>query len=165
MNFKLRPWTINDIDSLASCANNYNISKFLRDAFPYPYNADDAKTFIELSTNDTPVHNFTIDIDGLASGGIGVHPQLDIHRKNAELGYWLAEPFWGHGIITKAIGEMVNFAFNTYDINRVFANSFGSNPASQRVLEKNGFKLEGRFEKTIFKNGELIDELIYALRR
>ena len=165
IHFKLRPWSICDVSSLAMYANNYKIAKFLRDAFPHPYNVDDAKAFIELATKDTPIHLFAIDINGEAVGGIGIHPLSDIYKKSAELGYWLAEPFWGKGIVTKAIEEMVNFAFTTYDINRIFAVPFATNPASQRVLEKNGFKLKAKFETTIFKNGELIDELVYAIRR
>jgi [ribosomal protein S5]-alanine N-acetyltransferase len=86
-------------------------------------------------------------------------------EKNAELGYWLAEPFWGRGIVSSAISQMVEFAFSTYDIDRVFARPFGTNIASQKVLEKNNFILEGKFEKTLIKNGELLDELIYAIRR
>jgi RimJ/RimL family protein N-acetyltransferase len=57
------------------------------------------------------------------------------------------------------------FAFLNFDIDRVFARPFGTNLASQRVLEKNGFVLEGRFEKTLYKKGEYLDELIYAVRR
>ena len=82
------------------------------------------------------------------------------------MGYWLAEPFWGHGIITKAIIEIVGYGFeNLQDIDRIFARPFGSNKASQRVLEKAGFQLEGRFEKTLWKNEQFEDELIYAIRR
>ena len=98
-------------------------------------------------------------------GGIGVHPQTDIHFKNAELGYWLAEPLWGQGIITKAILQMVDYGFKTYDITRIFARPFGTNIGSQKALEKAGFTLEGRFEKSLFKNDEYVDELIYAIRR
>lgn len=60
---------------------------------------------------------------------------------------------------------MVTFAFDTYPIERVFARPFGRNLGSQKVLEKNGFKLEARLEHTIFKNGVFEDELIYAVRR
>lgn len=165
MVFKLRPWEIGDLESLVLYANNFNIAKFLTDAFPHPYTIDNGKAFIEFANKDNPVHIFAIDINGQAAGGIGIHPQTDIHRKNAELGYWLAEPFWGRGIITKAIGEIVDFAFKTYDINRIFARPFGTNKASQRVLEKAGFKLEARIENSLFKKEELIDELIYAVRR
>lgn len=126
---------------------------------------ENGKAFIEFANKDNPVNIFAIDINGEAAGGIDIHPQSDVHRKNAELGYWLAEPFWGQGVITMAIKEMVDFAFETYDINRVFARPFGTNKASQRVLEKAGFKLEASIEKSLYKNGEVIDELIYAARR
>ena len=165
MDFQLRPWSINDLDSLVKNANNFNIAKFLTDAFPHPYTHENGKAFIEFATKDDPIHIFAIDIDKEASGGIGIHPQTDIHRKNAELGYWLAEKYWGNGIITNAIMEIVKFAFDSYDIERIFARPFGTNIPSQKVLEKSGFKLEGRFEKTYFKNGEFLDELIYAIRR
>ena len=165
MNFILRAWDVEDAENLVKYANNFNIAKNMTDAFPHPYTIADAKKFIEFATKDIPIHIFAIDIHGEAVGGIGIHPQSDVHRKNAELGYWLAQDFWSKGIITKAIREIVDFAFTAYDINRVFARPYGSNLASQRVLEKSGFKLEGRFEKTIFKNGEYLDELIYAIRR
>ncbi len=137
----------------------------MTDKFPFPYTESDGKAFIEYATKDNPIHIFSIDIDGQAVGGIGIHPQDDIHRKNAELGYWLAEPFWGQGIISRAINYAVNFAFETYDIDRVFARPFGTNIASQKVLEKNNFVLEGKFEAVLIKNGILTDELIYAIRR
>lgn len=165
MQFTLRPWKIEDLDSLVKFANNYEIAKYMTDRFPYPYNAENGKTFIESATNDLPFNIFAIDIDGEASGGIGLHLQTDIQCRNAEMGYWLAEPYWGKGIITKAVTQMVDYGFNTWDIDRIFARPFGMNTGSQKVLEKAGFVLEGRFEKTIFKNGEFQDELVYAIRR
>lgn len=77
----------------------------------------------------------------------------------------MAEPFWRQGIISRAINQVLNFAFETYDVDRVFARTFGTNIASQKVLEKNDFILEGRFEKTLIKEDTLIDELIYAVRQ
>jgi RimJ/RimL family protein N-acetyltransferase len=136
----LRLWTLDDLDSLVHYANNWNVARFLTDGFPHPYTAEDGKAFIEKVAADNPVHIFAIDIDGQAVGGIGIHPQSDIQRKNAELGYWLAEPYWGQGIVTAAIYEIVEFAFKTYDINRIFARPFGNNLASQRVLEKQGLR-------------------------
>lgn len=165
MEFTLRPWKKDDIRSLVKFANNWNISKNMTDKFPFPYSEENAKTFIEYATKDNPVHIFAIEIDGNAAGGIGIHLQDDIHRKNAELGYWLAEPYWGRGIISCAIKQIVDFGFKTYDITRIFARPFGTNIASQKVLEKNNFILEGKFEKVLIKNGELEDELIYAIRR
>lgn len=165
MRFSLRPWTLHDLESLVKFANNKNIANYMTNKFPHPYTKENAKQFIELASKQNPHHIFAIDINGQAVGGIGIHPQDDIHCKNAELGYWLAEPFWGQGITTKAIIKMVDHGLMNFDITRIFARPFGTNAASQRVLEKTGFKLEARFEKTLFKNGEFIDELIYAVRR
>lgn len=165
MDFQLRPWSINDLENLVRYANNRNIARFMTDGFPFPYTEENGKAFIAMATSHEPTHIFAITVNNEAVGGIGIHPQTDIYRKNAELGYWLAEPFWGNKIITKAIVEIVAYAFKTFDIERVFAKPFGSNTASQRVLEKAGFTLEGRFEKTIIKNGEYEDEWVYAIRK
>ena len=165
MEFKLRPWRMSDLDALARYANNWSVAKNLTDAFPYPYTRKDGKRFITKAMEEKPTRIFAIEIDGKASGAIGIHPQTDIHRKNAELGYWLAEPFWGQGIVTGAVGEMVDIAFRDPGIERLFARPFGTNKASQKVLEKNGFILEARFYGTLFKKGEYLDELVYAIRR
>lgn len=165
MEFKLRPWKITDLDNLVKNANNAKIAKFMTDMFPYPYTREKGISFIDFASSDKPVRIFAIEINGEASGGIGLHPQQDINAKNAELGYWLGEPFWGKGIITAAVKQMVEYGFSTLDITRIFARPFGTNKASQKVLEKAGFKLEARFEKTFYKHGEFIDELIYAVRK
>lgn len=165
MEIKLRPWNIEDAESLVENANNFEIARFMSDAFPYPYTIEHANNFIAFATKDEPIHIFAIEIDGKAVGGIGIHPQVDIMKKNAELGYWLGEKYWGKGIISKAIREIIPWAFNTYDITRIYARPFGSNMASQKVLEKAGFVLEARIKENIFKNGAYLDELIYAIRR
>lgn len=165
MQFTLRPWTINDLADLVIFANNYEIAKYMTDRFPHPYTAEAGEVFIRFATSGNPVSIFAIDIDGKASGGIGLHPQTDVQCKNAELGYWLAQPFWGKGIITKAILQMVDYGFEKFDINRIFARPFGTNTGSQKALEKAGFTLEARFEKTFYKNGEDLDELVYAIRK
>jgi RimJ/RimL family protein N-acetyltransferase len=165
MQFHLRPWRTEDLHSLVKFANNYNIAKNLTDAFPHPYTIENGKAFIEMATHSSPPNIVAIEINGEASGAIGVHPQKDIYRKNAELGYWLAEPYWGKGIMSKAITEMVDYAFNNFDMYRIYARPFGYNIASQKALEKAGFILEARIEKAFFKNEVYTDELIYAVRR
>lgn len=154
-----------DLDNLVLVANNHDIAKNMANLFPHPYTIDNGKAFIEMASKASPFHIFCIDINGIACGGIGIHPQADIQCKNAELGYWLAEPYWGNGIITNAISQMVAYGFKTFDITRIFARPFGTNTGSQKALEKAGFILEARLEKTFFKNGEYQDELIYATRR
>lgn len=165
MQFSLRPFRESDLDSLVSYANNWNIAKFMTNRFPHPYTEKDGKEFITFANQNDPVTIFTIDIAGHASGAIGVHPQSDVMRKNAELGYWVAEPFWGKGIVSAAILQMVDYGFKNFDIHRIFARPFGNNKASQRVLEKTGFVLEAHIKGNIYKNGEYLDEMIYAVRR
>lgn len=165
MDFHLRPWIESDLESLVNYANNKKIADNLTDKFPYPYTLEHGKAFIKYAIEHNPTMVFAIDINGNACGGIGVHPQSDISRKNAELGYWLAEPFWGNGIVTEAVKQIINYGFKTFDINRIFARPFDTNIASKRILEKVGFIFEARFEKTIIKNNVLHDELFYAVRK
>ncbi len=160
----LRPWTLADLDSLVLNANNANVASTMMNVFPHPYSEENGKAFIAFASADTPTRMFAIELDGKAVGGIGLHPQQDIACKNMEIGYWIGQGYWGKGIITEAIKQMVEYGFKTYDITRIYGKTFGNNPASSRALEKAGFVLEARFEKTFFKNGEFVDELVYARR-
>lgn len=165
MQITLRSWNINDAEHLSLIANNKNIAKFMMNQFPHPYTLDNAKSFISIATQNEPRNILAIDLNGLAIGGIGIHLQHDVYEKNAELGYWLSEENWGKGYITQAIELMKNYVFNNFSINRIFAKPFGSNIASQRVLEKSGFVLEATLKTTIYKSGVYEDELIYAFRK
>ena len=162
MDIKLREWREADLDNLVKYANNFNIAKWLTNGFPHPYTYEDGKTFLSMFTKDKPAKVFAIEVNGNAVGSIGIFPQTDIHEKNAEMGYWLAEEYWGKGIMLKAIQEIVDYGFQTFDIIRIFARPFSTNLKSQRVLEKAGFVCEARLKKALFKNGEFMDELIYV---
>lgn len=164
MNIQLRPWNLDDLDRLVQLANNPKIAANLMDRFPYPYTREAGESFINMAMSGHPASVLAIKLDGEVVGGIGVHPQLDVYRKNAELGYWLAEEYWGKGIITEAIRLIVPYAFENFDIVRIYARPFGGNIASQKVLEKNGFHLEATLKGTFFKNGIYLDELIYGIR-
>jgi RimJ/RimL family protein N-acetyltransferase len=115
-----------------------------------------------MIANNNPLKVFAIEVKGEAVGSIGIFPQTDIHEKNAEMGYWLAEEYWGQRIMTKAIQEIVAYGFRTFDIVRIFARPFSTNLNSQRVLEKAGFTFDAKLKKALFKNGEFMDEIIYA---
>lgn len=164
MNFTLRSWQSSDIESLIKYAHNAKIASYLTNAFPYPYTKESGKAFLQMACSQ-PEKFFAIDIDGEAIGSIGIFPQTDIHCLNAEIGYWLGEPFWDNGIVTAAVRQIVDYGFRTFPITRIFARPFGSNKASQRVLEKAGFQLEARVESVLLKNGRIEDELVYAIRK
>ena len=165
MDFDIRPFRRSDIASVVKYANNPNIARFQSDLFTYPYTEEHAAAFIEEALSMVPTRSFAIVAQQEVIGGIGIHPLEDIFRKNAEIGFWVGEPFWGKGIMSRAITRMLNYGFKTFEIDRVFASTFVENKASQQVLLKNGFKKEAHFVKTLFKNGKLYDEYVYGIRR
>ena len=111
---------------------------------------------------DLGVGWWAFEVDGEAVGGIGVHRLDDVRRQSAEIGYWLTESCWGRGIATDAVRSMVPAAFEAFDIVRLEAGIFSSNPSSMRVLEKCGFVREAVHAKAITKNGVLLDEVVYV---
>lgn len=159
-NFTLRKWRVGDEASLAALANNHKIWINLKDVFPHPYTLADAYEWVNFAQKEA--QNYAIEYDGKAVGGIGLLFKDDIYRKNAEIGYWLGEPYWGLGIVTEAINQVVQNAFAQYEINRIYAGVFEYNPASMRVLEKAGFEKEAILKKSLIKDGKLYDEHIYV---
>jgi RimJ/RimL family protein N-acetyltransferase len=159
----LRELTEDDIPLLAEYANNVNVSKNLRDAFPYPYSIQDATDFIAMVNKQNPKTFFAITYQGHYVGNISLLPGTDIYRKSAEIGYFIGEPFWNKGITTKAVSLIVEFGFTTLDIVRIHTGVFEHNRASQRVLEKCGFTKEGTFKLSLCKNGIMSDEIRYAI--
>lgn len=161
----LRSFRDRDIDALVKYANNRNVSINLRDVFPFPYERRNAVDWLKEVRRMDPETAFAIATAEEMIGGIGLHPQSDVHRRSAELGYWLGEPYWGRGIATRAVQAMTEWGFATLDVNRIFAYVFAWNPASARVLEKAGFVLEGRLRQAVFKDGRVTDLLVYGMVR
>jgi RimJ/RimL family protein N-acetyltransferase len=158
----LRDWTVDDADSLVKHADNPRIAERMRNAFPSPYMMDDAKRFIAMATGPGPDLFLAIDVHGEAVGGIGIHRKSDVRCRSAEIGYWLSESYWVQGILTDAVSALVPVAFERYDIVRLHAGIFSSNTASMRVLEKCGFIREAVLKNAIWKNGVLLDEVVYV---
>ncbi len=165
MIFELKDWHIDYAQSIAKYANNKKIADNLRNAFPYPYSLENAKAYISDCIEGDNSNRIVkaIVIDGEAVGSIGVFIKDDVYEKSAEIGYWLAEEFWGKGIISSAVIQVCEIAFKTFDIVRIFAEIFAYNIGSQKVLEKSGFALEGIKAKSVYKNGKIFDSCIYAL--
>ena len=160
--FMIREWCEDDAACLVKYANNPKIALNLRDAFPYPYGLEDAKTFLGLAMKMDPKTYLAIATRDEAIGSIGMTFGQDVHRYTAEMGYWLAESFWGRGIITAAVKAFTKWAFDSFELNRIFAEPYTTNPASARVLEKAGFTLEGTLRSMVVKNGQILDQWMYA---
>lgn len=163
---RLRRLTIVDAPALADEANDPLVARTLRDYFPHPYSVDDALRFIETAEEHTdPVTQFVIEADGEVAGVMGVFVGEDVMRRNGEIGYWLGRRWWGRGIATEAVRQVCDYGFGTLKLDRVYAEVFGNNPASVRVLEKAGFCLEYRLPAVIVKDGDVLDLIAMGRRK
>jgi RimJ/RimL family protein N-acetyltransferase len=163
MEFLLRKWQISDAASLAENANNIRIWNNVRDYFPHPYSEEDGEQFIRMVLGKPePCTDRAIVVDGKAVGGIGIVLQTDVERISAEIGYWLGENYWGKGIMTKAVRQMVAYAFDNFPLRKIYAPVFDFNIASQKVLQKAGFEREAILKQAAVKNGNVLDLHYYS---
>ena len=161
----LRSWNSEDAALLQSHFNNINIWNNMRDYIPHPYSIDDAEKFIADQVDLLPVQNFAIVEGTELAGGIGITLRSDVYKMNVELGYWIAEPFWGRKIATEAVRLMTDHVFENFAINRIVAEVFEYNKPSMRVLEKNGYFLENVSRKGILKNEVLYDNFLWVKQK
>jgi RimJ/RimL family protein N-acetyltransferase len=151
-----------DLASLVRHANNRRIWANLRDRFPHPYTATDGAAFLTHVQAMRPETTFAIDVDGEAVGGIGLKLQHDVERVSAEIGYWVGEAFWGRGLCAEALRTLTPYAMREHGLTRIFAVPFAFNVASCRVLEKAGYVLEGHMRRSAIKDGQILDQKLYA---
>lgn len=159
----LRSWQREDRFLLAGLANNIKIWNNVRDRLPHPYKLQHARVFIKYCRKQDPSQILAIEWEGQLVGSIGIEIQEDIARISAELGYWIGEPYWGRGIATDAVRQMLEYAFTAFpQLIRIYARVFEYNKASMRVLEKNGFHLESVQKKSVIKNDHITDEYVWV---
>lgn len=160
----IRKWRLSDAADLAAVISNKKVQDNLRDGLPYPYTEQDGADYISamLSADENETFAFAITVDDKAIGSIGVFRQGNIHRRTAELGYYVSEEYWGRGIMTEAVKQICKYVFDKSDIIRIYAEPFAHNAASCRVLEKAGFQYEGTLRNNAVKNGRVIDMKMYS---
>lgn len=159
----LRPWRAGDEVSLVRHADNREVWLNLRDRFPHPYTPADAEAWVRIATARRPQTNLAISVDGEAVGGVSLMLHDDVERLSAEIGYWLGEAFWGRGIMSAAVRASTEYAFSTFRLTRVYALPFARNAASLRVLEKAGYTREGVLRRSVVKDGEILDQVVFAV--
>ena len=159
---ELRPWRKQDAQALAVIANNRNIGNNVRDRLPNPYTVKDALAWIGHISQQEPLQNFAILVDGLVVGNIGAVIIQDALSKTVEIGYFVGEPHWGKGIASKAVALFLQYVEQQFKPNRIFAAVFDHNKASMAVLSKNGFHLESIKSKAAIKNGRVLDEQVWV---
>ncbi len=136
---------------------------------PHPYPAGGARRFLQSSWRrwaGGTGYVFTI-LSGDAEDVVGLISLNNVSRKHgcAELGYWSGPDHWGRGIMTEAVRLALGFAFDHLELHRVYASTFDGNGASRRVLEKNGFTLEGTMREAVVRHGRRNDFLNFGILR
>lgn len=167
MTVEIREWRMTDAKDLADVLSNKAILNNLRDGLPYPYTERDAAEYIAamLAADPDSTFAYAVTVDGKVVGSIGAFRQENIHSRTAELGYYIAEEYWGKGIMTQAVRQLCDAVFANTDILRIYAEPFSYNVSSRRVLEKAGFQYEGLLRRNAVKNGRTEDMALYALTR
>jgi RimJ/RimL family protein N-acetyltransferase len=135
---------------------------------PFPYTeaaADDWLALVATITRQQgqPVHWAVCNADDALIGGCGFDGFQVGQSHRAEVGYWLAKPYWGRGIMTAVVKRVCQHAFEEFGLVKITAHVFAFNPASARVLEKCGFQQEGFLRKHFLKDGRFIDAKLFAL--
>jgi ribosomal-protein-alanine N-acetyltransferase len=134
---------------------------------PHPYTIEDAQWWLQRCElqyyRDEPQRSWAIrNSDGQVCGTISRHFKYGFNTHKDEIGYWLMRPLWGQGLMTAVIEKFVQHCFREEPLKRLEAPIFEFNKGSARVLEKNGFELEGCLKMAHVKNGVYYDTLLYA---
>ncbi|MCR6625067.1 MAG: GNAT family N-acetyltransferase [Pseudoxanthomonas sp.] len=160
--FLLRAWRQDDLRSLLRHADDPQVPRGLSDRFPHPYTRADGEAFLAGRVVDLAHPVFAIEIEGEACGGIAVRPHGGEKAHGAELGYWLGRAHWGQGHMTRVVAAYLAWVVPALALRRVEANVLDTNPASARVLEKNGFVEEGCRRSAIRKPDGLHDLRLFG---
>ena len=152
-----------DAEFLYENFNDMEVKKYMifSDKF---FSINEEKEFIENQYNSSKnykytfaiVENETSKICGLISLFVN-----DIIAKVGGIGYWISKEFWGKGYTSEAVQLILEFGKKTLNLRKVVVHVYSPNIGSQKVLEKNGFKLVGKLKENAWKNGEYVDEFIY----
>lgn len=160
---RLRHYRPADAPALRAIADDFMVARWMTRAFPHPYFESDAHSWIAHSLTTARGCNFAIEVAGAVAGGIGMEPFGGERSGGAAFGYWLGRPYWGRGIATDAVGTFCEAALAGGKLRRLEARVFAPNVASSRVLEKCGFRLEGRLhEFYVDRENRVCDALSYA---
>lgn len=154
-----------DAVALVELADERDVARNLADRFPHPYTPQDAHEWLLRQSDADPETNFAIELEGSLAGAVGLELRKAEKRHTGEIGYWIAKPLWGRGVASSVVAAFTEWAFQTFDLERIEAGVFEGNVASMRVLEKAGYTLEGRHRRAVCKEEKMLDLLMYARLR
>lgn len=159
----LRPFDFSDVDDVLAYASEPDFARYL--PIPQPYTRNDAVEFVarQLFADWSTRPAFAMEFEGYVVGGLG----LRIHARDekAELGYALAKQHWGRGLTLEAARTVIDWGFETYGLNKVYARADLRNRRSWRVMEKLGMAREGVLRGHEKPRDEYVDSIYYGVLR
>ena len=163
----LRAFAPADVPTLVILANDYEVAKNTLN-IPHPYREEDARQWVRItqeSFQQQTSYAFALELraTGEFIGGIGL--TLERRFDRAEAGYWLGQPYWGKGLATEALGALLRFGFEELKLHKIYATHIAENPASGRVMRKNGMVKEGELAQHTKRDGRYHDLWQYRLLR
>lgn len=167
MNIKLIPWTQANPDDIARIFTEIDRS-YLADGLPTPYTRDHVEKWLSekvLPNEGTRGLFRIIRVDGRCVGDVQIRCKEGAYRRDADMGYVLLDEYKGQGVMTEAVGRICAEAFEKLDLLRISARIYAPNLASRRVLEKNGFQLEGTLRRAVCKGEQVYDMHIFGRLR
>lgn len=164
MKVELRKWSLADKKELKELCNAVDRT-YLSDRLPNPYTEDDADWWLNMVAKSEGINGTfrAVVMDGKIIGSVSVERKADIYRLDGELGFMLLKDYWNRGLMSQAVGQVCEIAIKELGLNRITANVFHPNLASQRILLKNGFEQEGTMRKAAKKGDKVYDMFIYGL--
>jgi RimJ/RimL family protein N-acetyltransferase len=158
---------LSDVPVIAKYANNKKIVQFTR-TMPNPYHEKDAIDWItKVDEGFKKKNSYIFAIRDKKTkhfmGGIGL--TLATEHNRAELGYWLAEPFWNQGFTTEAVSPILKFGFQVLNLNKIVAMYIDVNIASGKILEKNFMIREAEMKEHDSKDGKYVTLIQYRLTK
>ncbi|WP_271008249.1 GNAT family N-acetyltransferase [Paucibacter sp. B51] len=162
---RLRELRPDDAPDLREQADNLAVWRNLLEGFPHPYTLADAEAWCSGAWRQGG-WVWGIEHEGAIIGCIGLRPESGWLRCNAEVGYWIGQPFWRRGITTEALRLVTAWAWaERTELSRIYAPIFAWNEGSQAVARSAGYALEARWPQSAFKAGQLIDRVVWASYR
>lgn len=162
-NIELKKWSIENKESLITICNGVD-RQYLANRLPYPYTEESADWWLHMvAEHDGKDGIFrAVSADGKIVGNISVEQKADVYGRDAEIGYLLLTENWSKGIMTEAVRQICDIAFDELDIIRITGLVYEPNIASRKVLEKNGFTLEGVMKNAVVKDDKIYNLCVYG---
>lgn len=168
LRLQLRPLELSDNLDIQKNAGVREIADTMI-SLPHPYTVGEAERYISQKQNEREAgSSVTFIVERKEEKGfIGLIELRDIDHEHSqgELSFWLAKKAWGHGYMSEVVQVIVQYGFEVLRLNRLYAYHMLRNPATGRVLEKNGFKLEGLLRQRVQKWGKYEDVALMAILR